>query len=98
MSQPNEAKTRKELIDPALKKAGWNVTNPDQGGLEIPIDDFDPKAWEALKEQINRIREIGGIYNFELPAGVSDYTLYRPNGEIIAIVEAKRTTIDPRLA
>jgi len=44
VSQPNEAKTRKELIDPALKKAGWNVTNPDQGGLEIPIDDFDPKA------------------------------------------------------
>src|SRR5439155_20882630 len=27
-----------------------------------------------------------------------DYTLYRPNGEIIAIVEAKRTSIDPRLA
>ena len=98
MPQPNEAKTRKELIDPAQKKAGWNVTNPDQVGLEIPIDGFDPKAWEALKEQINRIREIGGIYHFELPAGVSDYTLYRPNGEIIAIVEAKRTSIDPRLA
>ena len=71
MPQPNEAKTRKELIDPALKKADWNVTNPDQVGLEIPIDGFDPKAWEALKEQINRIREIGGIYNLELPAGVA---------------------------
>ena len=30
--------------------------------------------------------------------GVTDYSLYRPNGEIIAIVEAKRTSHDPRLA
>ena len=30
--------------------------------------------------------------------GVTDYSLYRPNGEIIAVVEAKRMTHDPRLA
>jgi len=30
--------------------------------------------------------------------GVTDYCLYRENGEVIAIVEAKRTTHDPRLA
>ena len=34
---PTEAKTRKELIDPTLKKAGWDVDNPDQVGLEIPV-------------------------------------------------------------
>ena len=92
---PSEAKTRKELIDPALKKAGWDVNNPDQVGLEIPVDGFDPKAWDVLKK---RIRDAGGTYEVQLPSGVSDYALYRPNGEIIAIVEAKRTSIDPRLA
>src|SRR3989337_1665005 len=30
--------------------------------------------------------------------GVTDYCLYRYNGEVIAIVEAKRTSHDPRLA
>lgn len=30
--------------------------------------------------------------------GVTDYCLYRPNGEVAAIVEAKRASHDPRLA
>jgi len=90
----NEAKTRKELIDPALKKAGWDVNNPEQVRIEIPVDGFDPKAWEKVK----RILEAGGIYDANLPKGVSDYALYRPNGDIIAVVEAKRTSVDPRLA
>jgi type I site-specific restriction endonuclease len=30
--------------------------------------------------------------------GVTDYCLYRPNGEVMAVVEAKRATHDPRLA
>lgn len=30
--------------------------------------------------------------------GITDYSLYRPNGDIIAVVEAKRTTHDARLA
>ena len=95
LSGPNEATTRKELIDPALKKAGWDVNNPEQVRIEIPVDGFDPKAWEVLKR---RVRDAGGIYEVQLPSGVSDYALYRPNGEIIAVVEAKRTSIDPRLA
>ncbi len=73
--RPNEAKTRKELIDPALKKAGWDVNNPDLVRIEIPVDGFDPKAWDVLKK---RIRDAGGIYDVELPSGVSDYALYRP--------------------
>ena len=35
MATPTEARTRKELIDPALNKAGWDVNNPDQVGIEI---------------------------------------------------------------
>jgi type I restriction enzyme R subunit len=30
--------------------------------------------------------------------GVTDYSLYRPNGEVIAVVEAKRMSRDPRVA
>jgi len=30
----SEARTRKDLIDPALKKAGWDVDNRQQVGIE----------------------------------------------------------------
>jgi hypothetical protein len=35
VANPTEAQTRKQLIDPALEKAGWDVKNPDQVGIEI---------------------------------------------------------------
>jgi type I restriction enzyme R subunit len=93
-----EAQTRKQLIDPALQKAGWDVNNPDQVRIEIPVDGFDPQAWQRLEAKLKRLKDVGASYDIELPSGVSDYALYRPNGEIIAVVEAKRTSIDPRLA
>jgi type I site-specific restriction endonuclease len=34
----NEADTRKELIDRALEKAGWNLNDSNQVGIEIPVD------------------------------------------------------------
>jgi len=99
MTNPNEAATRRQLIDPALKKAGWAVNDPSRVGLEIPVDGFDPGAWEALRARLKTMGDaVGAQYTVELPSGISDYALYRPNGEIIAIVEAKRTSIDPRLA
>ena len=99
MFNPDEAKTRKELIDPALHKAGWDVNNRDLVGLEIPVDGSDPQAWAARKTELAHVRESGAPYKkMELPTGISDYVLYRSNGEILAIVEAKRTSIDPRLA
>ena len=98
MANPSEAKTRKGLIDPALKKAGWDINNPDQVGIEIPVDEFDPQAWRALEAKLRRLRETGVVYDVELPKGVSDYVLYRPDGDIIAVVEAKRTSIAPLLA
>ncbi len=98
MSSPSKARTRKELIDPALERAGWDVNNPNQVGLEIPVDEFDPQAWRALEARLRRLRETGVVYDVELPKGVSDYVLYRPDGDIIAVVEAKRASIDPRLA
>src|ERR1700687_5979826 len=98
MSSKPEALARRELIDPALLKAGWDVSRPDQVGLEIPVDGTDPAAWKALEAKLRRVSEGKIDYStLQLPSGISDYALYRPNGEIVAIVEAKRTSIDPRL-
>lgn len=37
----SEANTREKLIDSALEKAGWNLTNPDQVKIEIPVYGYD---------------------------------------------------------
>ena len=47
MSDWNEATTRTELIDPALERAGWDVHDREQVGLEIPVDGTSPEAWQA---------------------------------------------------
>lgn len=52
MTGISEALTRRELIDPALKQAGWDVDNPDQVGIEIPADGFDPAAWKQLHKRL----------------------------------------------
>ena len=36
-------------------------------------------------------------YDAEPFNGVSDYCLYRENGEVLAVVEAKKTSVDVRL-
>ena len=52
-------------------------------------------AWQRLER---KLRESGGQYTADLPSGISDYVLKQPNGEIVAVVEAKRTSVDPALA
>ncbi len=103
MPTPNEAQTRQAWIDPALERAGWRLDDPQRVRFEIPVDGYDPQAWQALQQELTIIKEQHGIYEgalppAALPAGICDYALYRPNGEIIAVVEAKRTSVDPRLA
>lgn len=98
VANPTEAITRKKLIDPALERAGWDLSNPDLVREEIPVDDHDPAAWQALQAQLRRLRDAGVPYDVDTPAGITDYALYRENGEILAVVEAKKTSIDPRLA
>ncbi len=74
--QINEERTRKEMIDPQLEKAGWYLRDHSKVKTEIPVDGYDAEPWN----------------------GISDYTLYRENGEVLAVVEAKRTSTDVRLA
>jgi type I restriction enzyme, R subunit len=76
MLRLNEARTRKELIDPLLEAAGWNLHNRQMVGQEIPVDGYDKEPWN----------------------GITDYSLYRENGDVLAVVEAKRTIIHPGLA
>ena len=75
MNNPSEAETRKELIDPALKKAGWDVTNPIQVGLEIPVDGSNVEAWQKLEKKLSALKKSGGLGNVKLPSGISDYSL-----------------------
>ena len=73
---PNEARTRRELIDPALLRAGWDVGDPRQVGIEVPVDGEGAEPWN----------------------GVTDYCLYRPDGQVLAVVEAKKQARDPNVA
>lgn len=96
MSGPNEAQTRRQYIDKALYHAGWDISDKDQVGIEIPVD----KSMTAVQWQValKKLRESRAAYNVSVPRGISDYLLYEPNGEVIAVVEAKKTTIEPQLA
>ena len=72
----SEAKTRKDLIDPTIQRAGWNLNNQTQVDIEIPVDGYNATPWN----------------------GITDYVLFRENGEVLAVIEAKKTTHEPRLA
>jgi len=69
-----ETRTRYSLIDPQLKKAGWNLSDRSQIGIEIPVSGYDKTDF----------------------AGFSDYCLYDDNGDVLAVIEAKRTCRDAR--
>ncbi len=76
MRHISEERTRKEMIDPQLEKAGWYLRDHSKVKIEIPVDGYDAEPWN----------------------GVTDYALYRENGEVLAVVEAKKTAVDVRLA
>jgi type I restriction enzyme R subunit len=63
------------MIDPQLKKAGWNLSDRTQVAFEIPVAGYDASVSE----------------------GFTDYCLYRPTGDVLAVVEAKRTSRDARV-
>lgn len=76
----NEKLTRKEIIDNRLKDAGWNVSD-----LTQVIEEFD------IIVDKNRIKEAPNPY-----AGhqFSDYVLLGKDGKPLAVVEAKKTSVD----
>jgi len=74
----NEKLTRKEIIDNRLKKAGWNVTDRTH-----VIEEFDI--------HLTVVQEPATPY-----AGhqFSDYVLLGKDGKPLAVVEAKKTSVD----
>ena len=80
----SEAQTRKEIIDKRLKIAGWDVTNPIQVTQELDI-------WVGLPQGV---REPQTPYQGHLFA---DYALLSKEGNPVAIVEAKKTSVDAEI-
>jgi type I restriction enzyme, R subunit len=82
MTGISEKQTREELIDGALKKTGWKV--------------------EYIKEEVNSIKsnfitKEYKLFDGKIEKGVDkfiDYLLLDSNGYPIAIIEAKKTSLD----
>ena len=79
----NEKQTRKEIIDNRLKQAAWDVNDRTQ-----VIEEFD------IIVDKKRVREAPTPY-----AGhqYSDYVLLGKDGKPLAVVEAKKTSVDPAI-
>ena len=79
----NEKLTRKEIIDNRLKQAGWDV-----GDRTQVVEEFD------IIVDSNMVQEAETPY-----AGhqFSDYVLLGKDGKPLAVVEAKRTSVDAAL-
>lgn len=71
----NESQTRYNLIDPEIKKAGWNLADRTSVAFEIPVEGYDASP----------------------QSGITDYCLFRSNGEVLAVIEAKKTRRDARV-
>jgi len=80
----SEAKTRQEIIDKRLKKAGWDVKNPNQVTAELDI-------WVGLPEGVSEQEHKYQGFQY------ADYALLGDNGNPLAIVEAKKTSKDARI-
>lgn len=80
VSDLTEAETRRLYIDILLKEAGWKVT-------EI--------EGEKIRGQAGIEIEVSGMPS-ESGNGYADYVLFGDDGTPLAVVEAKRTNIDPQ--
>lgn len=70
-----EAQTRYNIIDPALVKAGYKLSDRTQIWFEVPVQGYDSSP----------------------SSGITDYCIFRPNGEVLAVIEAKKTRRDARV-
>jgi type I restriction enzyme R subunit len=86
MSEPTEAQTRREKIDPLLKEQGWDVKNSSQVKLEVDTkqSNFVSLDYKTVKETLKNDEDSKYV----------DYLLLDSTGAPLAIVEAKRTSKD----
>lgn len=79
----NEKLTRKEIIDGRLKQAGWNVGDRTQVAEEFDIIVDSNMVQEAATPYAGR--------------QFSDYVLLGKDGKPLAVVEAKKSTVDANI-
>ena len=48
--QISEERTRKEMIDPQLEKAGWFLRDYSKVKTEIPVDGYDAEPWNGVSD------------------------------------------------
>ena len=80
----NEAKTRKDIIDKRLLVAGWNINDLTQVIVEFDISVPLP---EGVSEPLTKYQG----HQF------SDYVLLGKDGKPLAVVEAKKSSVDANI-
>lgn len=75
----SEAQTRRMFIDLMLNEAGWRVLDTD--------GDIQPGC-ACVEVKVTGMPNDKGV-------GYADYVLFGHNGKPLAVIEAKRTTVDP---
>lgn len=84
MAAETEQQTRKQRIDKLLKRAGWDVNDPTQITEEL-------KIWVGLPEGVTEPQSPYQGFLFV------DYALLGKDGKPIAVVEAKKTSVDAEI-
>ena len=84
MNNPSEAQTRKDNIDPVLERVGWKIKG---GYVKEEVNsiksNFDTKELKFSEDGIEK-----GVDRF------IDYLLLAEDGSPLAIIEAKRTSVN----
>ncbi|MDF2448084.1 MAG: Type site-specific deoxyribonuclease [Bacteroidota bacterium] len=80
----NEAKTRKDIIDKRLQLAGWNVSDHTQ-----VVEEFDIDVRVRLGVEEPTTKYSGRQF--------SDYVLLGKDGKPLAVVEAKKSSVDANI-
>lgn len=88
----SEADTRKIYIDEYLREAGWDVIEPNSETV-LP-DGTVVKSGTVYPSKACCEIPVEGMPNAS-KLGFCDYVLYGKNGKPLAVVEAKKTSVDP---
>ena len=85
LSDLSEAQTRHFIIDNLLLDAGWDLKK---------VENFSKDIKEYNTAEVKREVPVEGLTNTPSGKGFIDYALYDENGQIIAIIEAKKSRRD----
>ena len=50
MRRISEERTRKEMRDPELERAGWYLRDHSKVKIEIPVDEYDAEPWNGFSD------------------------------------------------